>query len=834
MTENHAPFPEPDWPAHEALAGDLAASLVVQREPHPFGYAAPRPATEGERAAAREAWQALQARQAEHHAAHAAAVEAARAAPPEVLPSLLLLMMRRATDHEASGQTGDAHQLAWQLRELSRRRYRMQAADAAYALRVATVWSMLLAAASAMARRAEPAGSPDLIRAVQQAADSVRQCQYLYASHRNEIMRNLTPLLPSAPLDGPVITSAVVAGDGWSTAVLTELATWTGAAASVNLMLDHLTRPSGSKPTDSWLARAGKLAEDPETRRLLRLLVQTVATAEPAAWQSENLVLVSASNAGLLRAACWAASGIEEPWVIPALRAAGSRTIQINEHGGGESDKVPNACIHGLGIIATADAVASLHQLRRGTRHAGFRARIDTALAAAARNAGISPSALAERVVRDAGLGQAGRRLVQVDAASALISLGRDLKVTTEWESATGRARTAPEGLSADAGATVKRAAQEVRTVVAGERQRLEELLACERSWQLDDWHQLYLDHPVTGAVTRGLIWTFDTDDGRLTGLPDAGMLTTLDGPWQLPAEGLVRLWHPIRATTQEVRAWRDCIVRAELRQPFKQAFREIYPLTPAELETRLYSNRFAAHVLNYRQAYALFKQRGWTASFLRREGEYGAARREFPDAGLTAVFDHYTADPATGFTGAALCGTDRVFFHRIGDRTRTFVPLQEVPELVFSEAMRDVDLFIAVSSIALDPQWADRGEDPRFGYWYEVSFGTLGQTAVIRREALACLLPRLKIASRLELTDRFLRVRGQLSTYKIHLGSANILIEPDDRYLCIVPRTSRTPVMLPFDEDQVLSLILSKAVLLAADDKITDGTILAQLPARP
>jgi len=55
--------------------------------------------------------------------------------------------------------------------------------------------------------------------------------------------------------------------------------------------------------------------------------------------------------------------------------------------------------------------------------------------------------------------------------------------------------------------------------------------------------------------------------------------------------------------------------------------------------------------------------------------------------------------------------------------------------------------------------------------------------------------------------------------------------------YLCIVPggggqRSSR--VMLPFDGDQVLSVILSKAVLLAADDKITDETILRQLRPRP
>ena len=34
----------------------------------------------------------------------------------------------------------------------------------------------------------------------------------------------------------------------------------------------------------------------------------------------------------------------------------------------------------------------------------------------------------------------------------------------------------------------------------------------------------------------------------------------------------------------------------------------------------------------------------------------------------------------------------------------------------------------------------------------------------------------------------RFLIVRGELRTYKLHLGSGNILMEPDNQYLCIVP----------------------------------------------
>ncbi len=96
-------------------------------------------------------------------------------------------------------------------------------------------------------------------------------------------------------------------------------------------------------------------------------------------------------------------------------------------------------------------------------------------------------------------------------------------------------------------------------------------------------------------------------------------------------------------------------------------------------------------------------------------------------------------------------------------------------------------------------------------------------------------MLPRLAIGPRCALDDRFLRVHGTRGTYKIHLGSGNILIEPDDRYLCIVPdrhpTTGAGQVALPFDDDRTLSVILSKAIMLAADDRITDPTIRSQLP---
>jgi hypothetical protein len=57
--------------------------------------------------------------------------------------------------------------------------------------------------------------------------------------------------------------------------------------------------------------------------------------------------------------------------------------------------------------------------------------------------------------------------------------------------------------------------------------------------------------------------------------------------------------------------------------------------------------------------------------------------------------------------------------------------------------------------------------------------------------------------------------------------------MEPGGTYLPIVPKVGAGPVgrvFLPFDDDPMLSLILSKAFLLAKDSKIPDPSIAKQI----
>jgi hypothetical protein len=303
-------------------------------------------------------------------------------------------------------------------------------------------------------------------------------------------------------------------------------------------------------------------------------------------------------------------------------------------------------------------------------------------------------------------------------------------------------------------------------------------------------------------------------------------------------ADTQLQLWHPVLATPPEVLAWRELLERNQLRQPIKQAYREVYLLTPPEERTRTYSNRMAAHVLKQHQFNSLAKLRGWKYSLLGaydKGYESDKATLTLPTQQLHAEFwvSEVNADDAWNDTGIYLyISTDQVRFVR-GDEV---VPLPEVPALTFSEVMRDVDLFVGVASVGNDPLWRDNGGLVQYrDYWQNYSFGELGEVAKNRKLALERLVPRLKIGKVSELKDRFLVVRGKLRTYKIHLGSGNILMEPNDQYLCIVPdrstkNTGTADVFLPFEGDAVLSIILSKALLLMDDDKITDETIVRQI----
>ena len=70
-----------------------------------------------------------------------------------------------------------------------------------------------------------------------------------------------------------------------------------------------------------------------------------------------------------------------------------------------------------------------------------------------------------------------------------------------------------------------------------------------------------------------------------------------------------------------------------------------------------------------------------------------------------------------------------------------------------------------------------------------------------------------------------------RLQSFTLHHLAEHM--EPDDQYLCIVAdsvKERESGLFLPFEGDQTLALIISKAFLLAADSTISDPTITSQI----
>lgn len=307
-----------------------------------------------------------------------------------------------------------------------------------------------------------------------------------------------------------------------------------------------------------------------------------------------------------------------------------------------------------------------------------------------------------------------------------------------------------------------------------------------------------------------------------------------------LPDQAMVDLWHPVHSEVTEIESWRELLFDRQLTQPFKQAYREIYLLTDAERSTRDYSLRFAAHILKQHQFHALATQRGWSQQ---RGGHWDggsetSATKILSAAGLLAQFDTEGMDELSGGAIYDFVRTHDVQFFRTTGRGYKRLALKSVDPLVFSEVMRDIDLFVGVASIVNDPTWTPEHQyqaNRAFtDYWTAYSQQELSQMAQTRQAVLERMLPNLKIADRAKIDGRYLVIKGKLRTYKIHLSSASILMAPNDQYLCIVPAPGKsTPLFIPFEQDTQLAAILSKAFLLADDDKIKDRTILSQIKQR-
>ncbi len=393
-----------------------------------------------------------------------------------------------------------------------------------------------------------------------------------------------------------------------------------------------------------------------------------------------------------------------------------------------------------------------------------------------------------------------GQKIQEIRPLMEPVSLeGLTLRLTVDENGDAGIAiekggkalKTLPKALSKnEVYLELKNAAKELKELKRRSRDSLERAMTEGTEFGAEELRNI-CSNPVLAPMLHALVWT----DGASCGFLEDGIF---------PDGGALRIAHP--HDMKQSGTWASfmhLVYDKKLVQPFKQVFREYYPITADELQERTISRRYAGHQVQPQRTVALLKGRGWTVDY--EEGLQKVFYKEDLIVRMFAMADWFSPADIEAPTLETV-----EFFNR---RTGQNVPLAEVPPILFSETMRDLDLVVSVAHVG--------GVDP------EASHST-----VQMRAAIAAELTKLLRISNVFWVGSHAKIRGSLGSYSVHMGSGVVHMEGVGMVSILpVHAQARGRVFLPFaDDDPKTAEIMSKILLLAEDHKIKDPTILNQL----
>ena len=296
------------------------------------------------------------------------------------------------------------------------------------------------------------------------------------------------------------------------------------------------------------------------------------------------------------------------------------------------------------------------------------------------------------------------------------------------------------------------------------------------------------LEHPVVKAMLSKLV--LFNPETQASGFWQDGKLLSAEGTLTpLKAADKLLIAHPSHLFyAVQWDLYQKYLFDKELKQPFKQVFRELYVPTKDELETSNRSERYQGHQVQPQKTVALLRSRGWTVNY--EEGLQRVYHKEGFRATIYAAADWYTPSEVEAPT------LEYVVFYNLKDGKE--VPMKEINPVIFSEVMRDVDLVVSVAHVG--------GVDP------EASHSTMQMRGALARESA-----RLFKLDNVEVKERYILVKTEHGDYSLHLGSGMISKSGLQINVVAVQSQHRGRVFLPFvDDDPKTAEIISKMKLLS------------------
>jgi hypothetical protein len=267
-----------------------------------------------------------------------------------------------------------------------------------------------------------------------------------------------------------------------------------------------------------------------------------------------------------------------------------------------------NACLYVLANSKGLDGVGHLSRLKLRIKQNSTQNLIDKYLTEAAEKQGATIHEIEDMAVDDYSL-VAGKRSYEFDSYKAMLEITGAGISTFNWFKPDGAPQKAiPAFVKEKYAGKLKRIKDTIKQIdlsTGAQRDRLDRMFKSNRTLSTASFNEFYLQHGLMSWLTKKIVWFIETEDKKISAY-------CLDGNWinnnneilftERPADAVISLWHPVFEKVDTVKAWREFMLEKKITQPLKQVFREVYIPTDAEINTRTYSNRMAAHILKQHQ----------------------------------------------------------------------------------------------------------------------------------------------------------------------------------------------------------------------------------------
>lgn len=250
-------------------------------------------------------------------------------------------------------------------------------------------------------------------------------------------------------------------------------------------------------------------------------------------------------------------------------------------------------------------------------------------------------------------------------------------------------------------------ARKEVKAVLKLQAERLYEALCTDRDWSFEDWDRYLNHHPLMHLLVQRLVWTASTSDEApvvFRPLDDHTLTDVDDTEVVVKPDARVRLAHDSNLSPDDVQAWQEHLADYEVSPLFQQFGKGTYALDEAKADAREIED-FRGSLVEAFRLRGRATRLGYTRGAPGDGGWFSTYEKRFPTLGITSV---------VSFSGNSLPEENRTValislsFERRAEQAgaaTTTLRLQEVPEVLLSEAWNDVRI-LAGEGTGPDPDW--------------------------------------------------------------------------------------------------------------------------------